>query len=240
MAFNTQDWWVTGAGHTGEAPITVGTIHGEAWEHSIAGGNITPAKKYGGVRIGFRRPIDRWVIKRTITWMVGLCDGNVFSQVKSVAPDGTPVLSAPTHMNPSGPRVAANPVDNHVLAIGGNIVVITHDGQVFAHRLSDTAIGPGKPVPGARVAFRTADRWVVAGQARPGAEHEIFVITSNGEVWANTVHMSGGDIQEIGQSHRLAGPGVGFRAQDRWVVLSGGKFVVITENGEAWVNDILE
>lgn len=241
VAFNTQDWWVTGAAFPGESLITVGTIHGKVFEHNIKGGEISPFTEYGGNPIAFRRPIDRWVIKRTNTYYVGLCDGSVVSHAKSFNPG--PVLSEP-HPE-TGPPVAARPEDNHVLAIGQNIAVIRHDGEVFRHRLNDPgvepSIQPALPVQGPRVASRVQDRWVFSGQVKPGS-FEIFVITSRGEVWSHTVQMINGDIKQIDEAVQLNkdGPQVGFNAQDRFVVFSDGKLVVITEDGEVWAHALIE
>ncbi|MBB4898529.1 hypothetical protein FHS37_002587 [Streptomyces griseostramineus] len=54
--------------------------------------------------------------------------------------------------------------------------------------------------------------------------------------------MTNGDIKQIDEALQLNkdGPQVGSNTQDRFVVFSDGKIVVITENGEVWAHALIE
>ncbi|MER0245780.1 hypothetical protein AAHZ94_28165 [Streptomyces sp. HSW2009] len=236
VAFNTQDWWVAGKTRIEGLGIVVGTVNGDAFEHHIIDGSISAARKYAGSPIAFHRPIDRWVARTgNSTFMVGLVDGSVFQHsIEFISPN--PVLGAPKKL--AGPPVAARPPDMHVLSIGSQIAVILNDGAVFAHQLTVNGIQPAVRVTGPPVASRTWDRWVISGNVSAGSGDEIFVITSSGDVWVHQYNSNLGGIPSIGPAHKLDGPPVAFRTQDRWVLMSGGKIVVITELGEVFIHDV--
>ena len=59
----------------------------------------------------------------------------------------------------SGPKVAANPQDKHVLIVGSRILVITNDGSAFAHDL-DT-VGVPFQLSGPKVAANPQDKFVL-------------------------------------------------------------------------------
>jgi hypothetical protein len=61
----------------------------------------------------------------------------------------------------SGPKVAANPQDKHVLIVGSRILVITNDGSVFAHDLVGNTVGVPFQLSGPKVAANPQDKFVL-------------------------------------------------------------------------------
>jgi len=244
VAANTQDWWVSGKGLFEATTVIVGNLAGQVSEHVITDTEIKPADQYSGSRFGHNRPMDRRVTSESRTFLIGLADGRVFLSVVRGLPGG--------HIDPpvklSGPLVAARPPDKHVLMVendvGFDIVVITHDGGVFVNRLIPSgggtpAIGPAVRATGSPVAFNTQDRWVISGKVnRFNPREEFFVITSAGEVFSNEYKSNPGGVPSVGPATKLTGPPVAPNAQDRWVLMSGGRIAVITDRGKVFVHDV--
>jgi hypothetical protein len=61
----------------------------------------------------------------------------------------------------SGPKVAANPQDKHVLIVGSRILVITNDGSAFAHDLVGNTVGVPFQLSGPKVAANPQDKFVL-------------------------------------------------------------------------------
>jgi hypothetical protein len=221
--------------------VHVGTIFGDLFRHSIllqGEPAVGPAVKYSGSKIGVRRPIDNWVVRGNNTFLVGLVDGSVFRHTEGSGGPSLFELTAPVQL--SGPPVAARPPDKHVVSVAQDIVVITHDGGVFPHRLiNPNRIEPLGKATGPPVASNARDRWVIAGQVGlPNARDEIFVITSAGEVFAHQYNANPGGVPSVGPATKLNGPPVALNAQDRWVLLSGAQIVVITDAGAVFVHAV--
>lgn len=243
VAFNTQDWWVRGKGLFEASSVIVGTIFGEVFENVIENTGIKPAVKYSGARMALNRPMDRWVISENRTFLVGLADGRVFlHSVRALPGDIQPAVKL------SGPPVAARPPDKHVLMVGHqggfDIVVILHDGGVFVHRLTSSGgsapvIGSAVKATGPPVAFNTVDRWVITGRVNPNnPRQEIFVINSDGAVFSHPYNANPGGVPSVGAANKLTGPPVASNAHDRWVLMSGGRIVVITDRGKVFLHDV--
>ena len=245
VAFNTQDWWVRGKGVFEATTVIVGTIFGEVFENVIENTEIKPAVQYGGSKMAFNRPTDKWVTSANRTFLVGLVDGSVFlNSVRGLTP---PHIDDPVEL--TGAAVAARPQDKHVLMfdneVGFDIVVITSDGGVFVHRLSfpgpgiTPVIEPAVPATGPPIGSNVEDRWVIAGQVDSFSPHEeIFVITSAGVVTSYRYNANTGGVPSIGRATKLTGPPVAANVQDRWVLVSGGRIVVITDKGKVSLHDV--
>ncbi|MGH9928244.1 MAG: hypothetical protein ACREA9_03340 [Pyrinomonadaceae bacterium] len=124
------------------------------------------------------------------------------------------------------PRVGFNPQDKWVVTMGNRVLVITNNGDVFAHDFGST-IGPAFQFIGPPVAFNPQDKWVVTMGNR------ILVITNNGSVFGHDLAGT-----TIGPSFQLAGPPVAFNPQDRWVVTIGNRILVIVNDGHVFGHDL--
>ncbi len=84
-------------------------------------------------------------------------------------------------------KIAFNPQDRFVVALGTRIAVITEDGSVFGHEMSGRHSGEAFRLTGSKAAFnRAVDRFVVTIGDR------LIVTTQNGDVFGHDV--SGDDV----------------------------------------------
>jgi hypothetical protein len=228
--------------------VIVGTINGDVFEHVITDTEIKRAVKYSGSRMASNRPKDQWVTSANRTFLVGLDDGSVFlHSVRGLTP---PHIDDPVKL--TGAAVAAQPQDKHVLmfdnGVGFDIVVITSGGGVFVHRLTfpgpgiTPVIEPAVPATGPPIGSNVegqADRWVTAGQVdRLNPHEEIFVITFPGVVTSYRYKANIGGVPSIGRATNLTGPPVAANVEDRWVLVSGGRIVVINKKGKVSLHDV--
>lgn len=73
------------------------------------------------------------------------------------------------------------------------------------------------------------------------AGNRILVINNRGEVWAHDISSSQpssfcGDT--LGNGHKLNGPGLFGAPDDRYVVYSGGRLLVINAAGQVWARNL--
>jgi len=247
VAFNPQDWWVRGRGVFDATTVIVGTTQGEVFEHVIEN-TVKPAVQYSGSPMAFNRPTDKWVTSANRTFLVGLVDGSVF--LHSVRGRTSPHIDDPVKL--TGAAVAAQPQDTHVMMFdngpGFDIVVITSGGGVFVHRLTfpgpgiTPVIEPAVPATGPPIGHNVEgqeDRWIIAGQVDSFSPHEeIFVITFPGVVTSYRYNPNIGGVPSIGRATNLTGPPVATNPQDRWVLVSGGRIVVINKEGKVTLHDV--
>jgi hypothetical protein len=103
----------------------------------------------------------------------------------------------------AGPKVAANPRDKWVLAMGSRILVITADGSVFAHTTSEH-VEPAAKLSGPKVAANSQDKWVLV------MNDKILVITNDGRVFAHTVtDVAVSAATELSSTQRVCGQSTG-------------------------------
>ncbi len=174
-------------------------------------------------------PRDKWVLAHKDRILVITEEGHVFahrvtSQVEPAfelgGPDGRPA-----------PPVAANPVDRWVLVSDDRILVITSQGKVFAHDVTDTTVRPAIELmtPAGGVAGNPRDRWVLA------MGDKIVVIRGNGEVVTHLVRRDRIEGAVAVQSTQR----VAANPEDRWVLGAGsvdvnGKLIVIPYKPAGW------
>ncbi len=151
---------------------------------------------------------------------VGEPDGKVFAHPIN----GTSVGSA---QQLGGPKVAGNPQDKWVLAMGNRILVITAFGDMFAHEINGDTIGVPVQLSGPQVAGNPQDKWVLVMGNR------ILVITDNGSVFAHDISSTA-----IGVPVQLSGPSVAANPQDKWVVTANDTILVITASGGVFVHQV--
>lgn len=124
-------------------------------------------------------------------------------------------------------KIAFNPDDRFVVALGGRIVVTTRDGGVFGHDLSGHHSGEALQFSGAKAAFNAQDRFVVAiGQT-------LIVTTQNGDVFGHDVA-----DRHIGPAFKFSGARAAFNTQDRFLVTMGNTLMVTTQNGDVFGHDV--
>ncbi len=138
-----------------------------------------------------------------------------------------------------GPRVAANPEDKWVLFSDIYIYVITKDGRVFAHQLSN-GIQPAVLLPGPKVAANPQDKKVLLMGSK------IVVITTSGKAFAHDIQLIGpspGTIgyshpKSIGEAYALSGSEVAGRPEDKWIVNDGDRIIVIKADGSVFAHKV--
>src|SRR5215208_2427381 len=131
------------------------------------------------------------------------------------------------------PRVAARPMDKWVLAHRDRILVITDDGKVYAHEITETEMTVHPAVelvmPPGGVAGTPGDRWVLA------MGDKIVVVRGNGQVVTHLVRSDRIDGHlSVPSTQRVAA-----NPQDRWLLGSGtvesnGKLLVIPYSPSGW------
>jgi hypothetical protein len=118
---------------------------------------IGPIFQFTGAAIGFN-PEDRFMVTIGHTLFVTTQNGSVFGSNAVIQP--TPVFSGTTidghgvgqvfraELAPvvrfRGAQVAFNPQDRFLVALGGILVVITRNGDVFGHDVIGQDIGPAR------------------------------------------------------------------------------------------------
>jgi hypothetical protein len=162
-------------------------------------------------------PGDKWVLVHRDRLLVVTEDGRVFAHRVTGDVEAAFQLGGPP--NQPTPIVATNPEDKWVLVVGDRILVITKNGKVFAHRITDKTIHPTVElaVPEGGVAGSPRDRWVL------GMGNKIVVITGNGDVVTHVVR------DTIVEGHRAltSTQRVAANPEDRWVLAvgtPGGRF----------------
>jgi hypothetical protein len=126
-------------------------------------------------------------------------------------------------------KVAFNPQDRFLIAIGNTLIVTTQNGDVFGLDLTGQRIGEAFKFSGSKAAFNhEQDRFVVT------MGNKLIVLTQNGDVFGHDV--SGRDI---GAPFKFSGSKAAFNhEQDRFVVTMGNKLIVITRNGDVFGHDV--
>lgn len=127
-----------------------------------------PWQSYANTSVA-TRPEDKWVVydKNRGRILVIKENGELWAHAL-----GTYIGAA--YRVSAWPPVAAQPEDNHVLAIGDYLYVITKRGRVFAHRLFDYSVNTAFELE-----TPTLD---VAGALPPESPKEHFVFAANGRI----------------------------------------------------------
>lgn len=138
----------------------------------------------------------------------------------------------------AGPSVAARPEDKWVLTVAGGILVVTSDGRVFGHQLSDTRIRDAVQLSAPKTAANPQDRWV------DWANNYVTVITESGRVFVHRLHIPDESVfvdvfpDRVEDARELPGPDVAANLQDKWVSVYGGRIFVITDDGSVFVHPL--
>jgi hypothetical protein len=124
-------------------------------------------------------------------------------------------------------KIAFNPEDRFVVAIGNRIVVTTKSGGVFGHDVSGHTSGEAFQFSGARAAFNDVDRFVVV------IGNTLLVTTRSGDVFGHDV--SGRDV---GPAFKFTGAKAAFNPGDRFVVTIGNTLIVTTQSGDVFGHEV--
>jgi len=177
------------------------------------------------------RPMDKWVLAHRDRVLVITEDGHVFAHRLTAHVEPAFELGGPNGR--PAPSVAANPMDKWVLVVGDRILVITEDGKVYAHEITETEMTVHPAVelvmPPGGVAGTPGDRWVLA------MGDKIVVVRGNGQVVTHLVRSDRIDGHlSVPSTQRVAA-----NPQDRWLLGSGtvesnGKLLVIPYSPSGW------
>jgi hypothetical protein len=141
----------------------------------------------------------------------------------------------------NGPKVGGNPEDRWVFTVAYGIAVITNDGRVFAHRVSKRGVEPAVQLRSPRTAANPEDRWVIHQSNR------VYVITADGRVYVHPLHLTPADTDPpfadrfpdgVEEARQLQGPKVAANPQDRRVLITGNRILVITDAGDVYAHRI--
>jgi hypothetical protein len=171
-----------------------------------------------GIRVG-ASPEDKWVMTMgRENVLVITKDGRVFRHrvTSTVEPAVALVAQAGQKLMPIG----TNPRDKWVLAVRNRLLVVTHDGRVFAHTIVDNAtshtisepVELSTPFP---IASGYADRRLVA------VGNRLLDITTDGTVRALKVNLTNITYEGVLNQRATAGTRVAANLADRWVVSVG-------------------
>ena len=124
-------------------------------------------------------------------------------------------------------RIAFNPQDRFVVAIGNTLVVTTRSGDTFGHDVTGHTADRGFQFSGAKAAFNPEDRFVVT------MGNTLIVCTQNGNVFGHDIA-----DRNIGPGFRFTGAKAAFNAVDRFVTTADNTLIVCTQNGDVFGHDI--
>jgi hypothetical protein len=149
----------------------------------VAGRRINPGFMFTGAKVGFN-PNDRFMAVLGNRLVVTTNEGNVFGH--DVAFGLGDFESG--HIFPAfpfgGAKVASNPQDRWLLALGNRLLVVTREGNVFAHDVVGRDIRPAFPFGGAKIGFNPNDRFMAV------LGNRLVVTTNEGNAFATDVVIS--------------------------------------------------
>ena len=120
-------------------------------------------------------------------------------------------------------RIAFNPQDRFVVAIGNTLIVTTRSGDTFGHDVTGHTADRGFQFSGAKAAFNPEDRFVVT------MGNTLIVCTQSGNVFGHDI--AG---RNIGPGFQFTGAKAAFNAVDRFVATAGNLLIVCTQNGDVF------
>jgi hypothetical protein len=173
------------------------------------GGALRPESPGDRIRVLENRLLVITADGRVFTRNVDFNDNTISAEVELQAPPGQPPV-----------RVAAREDDRWVVTHGNRILVITRQGQVFAHMVNGNVIEHAFPMPnpsGPPVAANPQDKHVLV------AGNGLLVITDVGDVFMHELSSTA-----VGAFRPLPGPKVVTSAQDKWVLAVGERIFVLT------------
>ena len=124
-------------------------------------------------------------------------------------------------------RIAFNPQDRFVVAIGNTLIVTTRNGDTFGHDITGHTADSAFQFSGAKAAFNTVDRFVTTMGNR------LIVCTENGNTFGHDV--SG---RNIGPAFQFTGARAAFNTGDRFVVTIRNMLIVCTDSGDVFGHEI--
>jgi hypothetical protein len=188
-------------------------------------------------------PEDKRVLPYDDKALVVRSDGYVWYQTIGLNGVGS-YQSLPPRIQPSGyvPLVAVNPGDKWVVPDPkrNRLLVVTADGRVFAHHVTDHIEAPYQLTTVAPVAARPEDNWVLVVRDR------LIVITKRGLVYAHP--FNGNDGNTLGAAALLSNPSdpntlvAGTLPPgtpvERWVFAMGDDIMTVTGQGVVYAHPI--
>ena len=212
--------------------------HRLSWNPIAVGAPVALA----GPAIGLA-PEDKWVLPYKDKALVVRSDGYVWYQTISFTGVGG-YNALPPHVQPSGyvPLVAVNPLDKWVVPDPkrDRILVVTADGRVYAHGVTDHIEAPNHLSTPAPVAARPEDNWVLVVGDR------LIVITKRGLVYGHPI--TGPDGNTIAPATLLSDPAnpdtlvAGTippgTPTERWVFADGDNIMTVTGQGAVYAHPI--
>jgi hypothetical protein len=210
VAANPQDRFVVTLGNR----ILVVTDDRRVFAHEVVGNAVSFARQLGTLPTASGG-------ERIVPYRTGLQNW-----LALIASDGraSAVEVRNTSLGPfvplTGARIAANPEDKWVVSQASRIIVITRQGQVFAHTIGGSVIGAGvllSNATGPPVAANPQDKYVLVDGTR------ILVITNVGDVFMHELTST-----SVGPFRPLPGPKVAMSPEDNRVLAMDGRILVLT------------
>ena len=140
--------------------LIVITQNGSVFGHDVTGNTVGGAFGFGGSKVAFNGPADRFVLKMGNRLIVITQNGSVFGHDVT----GNTVGGA---FGFGGSKVAFNgPADRFVLTMGNRIIVTRQDGAAFGHDVAGNTVGPAFPMNFILSHFTFADDISAANRGR--------------------------------------------------------------------------
>jgi hypothetical protein len=211
--------------------LAVINASGEVWARDLSANSIGPGVKLAGPAL-FGGSDDRFVVASQNSIAVVTMSGALWRrQVDDIS-----VGPGVQH----GGSLFGGPDAKYVVD-GGScraVFVVNSAGEVWAHALGLKSIGVGNRLNGPSLFGGPNDKYVVYDDRN----RRILVVNTRGEVWAHD--MAGNAAQGacgfdgVGGGYRLNGSGLFGGPNDKYVVASGGRLLVINAMGEVWARSM--
>jgi Domain of unknown function (DUF4185) len=227
---------------TNKAPTVDGVAafaHRLSWNPNTVDAPVALA----GPAIGLARE-DKWILPYNDRALIIRSDGYVWYQTISLTGVGG-YNALPPRVQPSGyvPLVAVNPLDKWVVPDPkrNRLMVVTADGRVFAHLVTDHIEVPYQLSTPAPVAARPEDNWVLVVGDR------LIVITKRGLVYGYQI--TGPDGKTLAPATMLSDPAdpdtlvagtvPPATPTERWVFADGDNIMTVTGRGVVYAHHIV-
>jgi len=213
------------------AKLAVINASGEVWARDLSGNSVGPGVKLAGPGL-FGGPDDQFVVASQNSIAVVTTSGVLWRRHVDDNSVGNGVRHSGSLFG--GP-------DAKYVVDGGHcqaVFVVNNGGEVWAHALGPRSVGVGSKLNGPSLFGGPNDKYVVYDDLYK----RLLVVNTRGEVWAHD--MMGGAPQgvcgfdTVGDGYKLNGPALFGGPNDKYVVASGGRLLVINAMGEVWARNM--
>ena len=213
------------------AKLAVINASGEVWARDLSGNSVGPGVKLTGPGL-FGGPDDQFVVASQNYIAVVTTSGALWRRYVDDNSVGNGVRHSGSLFG--GP-------DAKYVVDGGRchaVFVVNNGGEVWAHALGPKSVGIGSKLNGPSLFGGPNDKYVVYDDLYK----RLLVINTRGEVWAHDMRGSASQgtcgFDTVGGGYKLNGPGLFGAPNDKYVVASGGRLLVINAMGEVWARNM--